>query len=69
MFVLVCNRAKADKSYFMPFLEPVTSVPAGKLNHILDQLKRCRFSDYPYGHMHGRAEKGGAELPCSVEVS
>lgn len=43
MLTLICNRAKADKSYFMPFLELVTSVPAGKLNHIADQLEMQIF--------------------------
>ena len=43
-------------------------MPAGKLNQIVDQLKRHWFSDYAYGHMRGRAEKGGAESSLSVEV-
>lgn len=45
-----------------------SSVPAARLDQIIGQLKRQWFSDYSYGHMHGRAKKGGAEPSLLVEV-
>lgn len=38
-----------------------SSVPAGRLDQIIGQLKRQWFSDYSSGHTHGRVKKGGTE--------